>query len=73
MFSTENEALYRKELKFLSENEIPCEKIKNLTAVLTIYREKLQLCKKIEQQNKNLKNKYSDLEETLEEAQAKLK
>jgi len=62
MLSKETDTLYRKELQFLVDNQIPCDKVKSLNAVLDVYREKLQLCRKIETQNKNLKGKYADLE-----------
>jgi len=47
----------------MKENEINTDKIKNITSVLALYREKISLCRKIEQQNKNLKSRYAELEE----------
>jgi hypothetical protein len=47
MLSTESDQFYRKEIQYLTENEVACEKARSLGAVINIYREKMQLCKKI--------------------------
>lgn len=59
ILSFENEAQCKKEIDFMKENEINTDKLKNISSVLTVYRERVSLCKKIEQQNKNLKNRYA--------------
>lgn len=63
--SSQSDNNYKKEIQFLSDLEVNCDKIKNLNSVINFYREKFNLCKKIEQQNKNLKNKLAELEEDL--------
>lgn len=57
----------------MQEQQVPCEKIKNLNGLIVFYRERFVLCRKIEQQNKTLKQRYSEMEESLEESQGKLK
>jgi hypothetical protein len=71
--SSDNDDLYKKEVSFLQEQQIACEKIKNLNGLIGFYRERFVLCRKIEQQNKSLKQRYSELEESYEEIQGKLK
>lgn len=72
MVSSENDLLCRKEIAFLNEQEVPTDKIKTLPHVLTLYRERLSLCRKIEQQNRSLKGRLSDLQEELEQTGARL-
>lgn len=57
--SSESDNLYKKEIQFLVEHEINCDKIKNLNSLILYYRERFNLCKKIESQNKIIKNKFS--------------
>lgn len=73
LISSENDELCKKEVHFLQEQQVPCEKIKNLNGLIVFYRERFVLCRKIEQQNKTLKQRYSEMEESLEESQGKLK
>ncbi len=44
-----------------------------MAAILSAYRQKFTLCKKIESQNKVLKGRYLELEEQLEEAEGRIK
>lgn len=73
MMSIENEKILNDEQIFMKNNDIASDKIKNIEAILALYKNKVLLCKKIELQNKTLKGKYSDLEEELEIANNKLK
>ena len=57
--SSENESIFRKEVNFLKEQESTLVKMKNINDVLGVYRGKYDLCKKIQQQNKNIKTRYA--------------
>lgn len=72
LFTSQNEGQFRKEMDFLKENEINTEKVKNLGAIFGIFHEKISLLKKIQQQNKSLKNRYAELQEKMEEAEIEL-
>ena len=51
------------EIEFCQQkNIVPRDKIKDLSRVLSIYHDQISLSEKISNQNKQLKQKYSDLE-----------
>ena len=59
----EKEEMLQAEIEFCQQkNIIPRDKVKDLSRVLSIYHDQISLSEKISNQNKQLKQKYADLE-----------
>jgi chromosome segregation ATPase len=71
--SSDNDELCKREVQFLQEQQVACDRVRNLRGLIEFYRERFVLCRKIEQQNKTLKQRFSEMEESFEESQAKLR